>query len=200
MRHCVRSSTVLVQDCDGHLGPLDCLQSTIPSNLMMLNHPRSISLFNDPLLIGLDIPRKALHAPIVAHPQVRAHVSEHRDIVRDHEHASVEISQRIGERVHGFHVQVVGGLVEDEDVRVCQREAGECHTGLLTSGEEAHLLEACCPGYAEGAEVAAVLFVSFSREQLCAEGYRAGVQVEGIDVVLGEEADSETGVLGDEPA
>lgn len=164
---------------------------------MMLDHPRSIGLFDNSLLISLNIPRKALHTPTIAHPQVSAHVTEHSNIVRDHEHTSTEIPQRVRECVHGFYVQVIGRLVEDEDVRVGQREAGECHTRLLTSGEEGHLLEACCPGYAEGTKMAAVLFIGSTWEHLCAEGYCARVQVEGIDVVLGEEANSEAGVLGD---
>jgi len=88
------------------------------NSLMMLDHPRSIGLFNNPLLISLNIPRKALHTPTIAHPQMGAHVSEHSNIVRDHEHASTKIPQRVGERVHGFYVQVIGRLVEDEDVRV----------------------------------------------------------------------------------
>ena len=44
---------------------------------------------------------------------------------------------------------MVGRLVENEDVWVCEREAGEGDAGFLTAGEEGHFLEAGGAGYAE---------------------------------------------------
>lgn len=44
---------------------------------------------------------------------------------------------------------MVGRFVEDEDVRVCEGEAGEGDARLLAAGEEGHFLEA---GHARDAE------------------------------------------------
>lgn len=51
-----------------------------------------------------------------------------------HQHAALKVAQGEGEGVHGFDVQVIGRLVEDENVRVRQGEAGECHAGFLAPG------------------------------------------------------------------
>ncbi|KAK4893196.1 hypothetical protein LTR66_014858, partial [Elasticomyces elasticus] len=59
-----------------------------------------------------------LNSAMVTHPEAVAHALQHRDIVADHQHAALEILQRERQGVHGFDVQVVGRLVEDEDVRV----------------------------------------------------------------------------------
>lgn len=67
----------------------------------------------------------------------------------NHQDAALEVAQRERERVHGFDVQVVGRLVQDEDVRVREREAGERHAGFLAAGEERHFLEAGHARYAE---------------------------------------------------
>ncbi len=89
----------------------------------------------------------------------------------DHQHAALEVAQGEGERVHGFDVEVVGRFVQDEDVRVREREAGEGHAGLLAAGEQGHSLQAGRAGDAEGAEVAAVFLVGFAVVIFRHEGY-----------------------------
>ncbi len=89
-------------------------------------------------------------------------------------------------------------FVQHQDVRVCETEAGERDAGFLAAGEERHFLQAGHAGDAEGAEVAAVFFVLFAGEIFRHEADGAGVHVEGVDVVLGEEADAEAWVLADE--
>lgn len=83
-------------------------------------------------------------------------------------------------------------------MRVCETEAGERDAGFLAAGEERHFLQARHAGDAKGAEVAAVFFVLFAGEVFRHEADGAGVHVEGVDVVLGEEADAEAWVLADE--
>ena len=51
---------------------------------------------------------------------------------------------------------------------------------------------------AKGAELAAVFLVGTARVGAGHERDGAGGEVEGVDVVLGEETDAEAGVLGDE--
>ena len=117
----------------------------------------------------------------------------------DHEHASLERPERGRQGVHGLDVEVVGRLVQDEDVRVRQAQARERDAGLLAAGQEGHLLQARRARDAEGAQVAAVLLVLLARVVLRHEGDGAGVHVQGVDVVLGEEADAQARVLGYQP-
>lgn len=116
----------------------------------------------------------------------------------DHEDAALERPERARQRIHGLDVQMVGRFVEDEDMRVRQTEARERDAGFLAAGQEGHFLQAGGAGDAEGAEVAAVLLVLLARVGFGHEANSAGGHVEGVDVVLGEEADAEAGVLGDE--
>ncbi len=80
-------------------------------------------------------------------------------------------------------------------MRVRETEAGERDARFLAAGQEFHFLQAGHAGDAEGAEVTAVLFVLFARVVFGHEADGAGVHVEGVDVVLGEEADAQARVL-----
>ena len=117
----------------------------------------------------------------------------------DHQHAPLERPERAGQGVHGLDVEVVGRLVQDEDMRVRQAQTRKRDAGFLAAGQEGHFLQARRAGDAKGAEVAAVLLVLLARVGFGHEGDGAGGHVEGVDVVLGEEADAQAGVLGDEP-
>ena len=156
---------------------------------------RLTRLRHDPLLVRLDVPRERLHAAIVTHPQARAHVLQHGHVVTDHEDASLELFQRAREGVHGLDVEVVRRFVQDEYVRVRQAQAGKRHAGLLAPGQQGHFLQAGGARDAEGAQVASVLLVLFAGVVLRHEADGAGVHVQGVDVVLGEETDPEPGVL-----
>jgi len=99
----------------------------LPLLMTLLNHPAIPSLLQNPFLVRLDVPRKRFHRSVIAHPQVSAHVRQHRDVVRHHEHASPKLSQCVAERVHRLNVQVVRRLVQHEDVWILQAEAGKGH-------------------------------------------------------------------------
>ena len=79
-----------------------------------------------------------------------------------------------------------------------ETETGERDARFLTAGQEGHFLQAGGAGDAEGAEVTAVFLVGFAVVVLRHEGHGGGVHVEGVDVVLGEEADAQARVLTDE--
>ena len=83
-------------------------------------------------------------------------------------------------------------------MRVLNRQARKRHAGFLPSGKQLHFLEAGRARDAKGAELAAVFLVGAARVGAGHEGDGAGGEVEGVDVVLGEEADAEAWVLGDE--
>ncbi len=83
-------------------------------------------------------------------------------------------------------------------MRIRQRQTRERDAGLLPAREQLHLLQAGHARDAESAEVATVLLVGLTGVIPRHEADGGGVHVEGVDVVLGEEADAETGVLRDE--
>lgn len=147
-------------------------------------------LRHDPLLVRLDVPGERLHAPVIAHPQTRAHVLQHGHVVTDHQHASLERLQGIRQGVHGLDVEMIRRFVQDEDMRVRQTQTGKRNAGLLASGQQGHFLQAGGARDAKGAEVATVFLVLLAGVVLRHEADGAGVHVEGVDVVLGEEADS----------
>ena len=83
-------------------------------------------------------------------------------------------------------------------MRVRQTQTRKRDAGLLAAGQEGHFLQSRRARDAKGAQVPAVLLVLLARVIFRHEGDGAGRHVEGVDVVLGEEADAEAGVLGDE--
>ena len=169
-----------------------------PPSFLRLDHPSLIRLRHDALLISLDIPRKRLHAPPITHPQTRAHILQHGHVMTNHQHATLERPQRARQSIHGLNVKMIGRFVQNEDMRVRQTQTRKRNAGLLTAGQEGHFLQPRRARNAKGAEVPSVLLVLLARVILRHESDGADGHVEGVDVVLGEEADAEAGVLGDE--
>ena len=93
---------------------------------------------------------------------------------------------------------MIGRFVQDEDMRVRQTQTRKRDAGLLAAGQEGHFLQSRRARDAKGAQVPAVLLVLLARVVFRHEGDGADGHVEGVDVVLGEEADAQAGVLGDE--
>lgn len=50
----------------------------------------------------------------------------------DEHHAALELVDGLGQRVDGLDVQVIGGLVQEQHVRVLPGQPGEAHAALLT--------------------------------------------------------------------
>ena len=125
------------------------LNTLLTLTLMRRHNPLLIRLRHNPLLVSPHIPRELLHRPIIAHPQTITYRLQHSNIVTHHQDTALELVQGEGEGVHSFNVEVVGRLVEDEDVWVREGEAGECDAGFLAAGKEFHFLEAGHTGDAE---------------------------------------------------
>lgn len=53
------------------------------------------------------------------------------EVVADEHHAPFKLVDGLGERVDGLDVQVIGGLVEEQHVRVLPGQPGEAHAALL---------------------------------------------------------------------
>ena len=56
-------------------------------------------------------------------------------VVGDHDRAAGERQQRVLERAQRVHVEVVGGLVEQQQVAAAAQQLGEVHAVALAAGE-----------------------------------------------------------------
>ena len=67
--------------------------------------------------------------------------------MRDQHHRAVELLQRFGQRLAHVEVEVVGRLVEQQQVGALQHDQREHEARLLAAGKRAHRLRrACSPG------------------------------------------------------
>lgn len=53
------------------------------------------------------------------------------EVMADKHHSSLKLIDSICQRIYGFYVQVVGGLIQEEHVRVLPGQPGKAHTALL---------------------------------------------------------------------
>ena len=60
---------------------------------------------------------------------------EEAPVVRDDEHGAVEAGEELLEPGEAVGVEVVGGLVEEQDVGVLEQRGGQQRAGLLAAGE-----------------------------------------------------------------
>ena len=80
------------------------------------------------------------------------HLVEEIPVVgRHHERAGV-VGQGLLEGLPGEDVEVVGRLVEDQEVRFLQNELGQCQAPLLAPAQQVHLLEDVVSAEEEPAE------------------------------------------------
>ena len=97
--------------------------------------------------------------------------------------------QRVFQHLAGCHVEVVGGLVEHQEVRGAQQQLGEREPRLLAAGEHLHLLLDIVAREEEGSEVAAqARHVVGARRALELLEHRAA-GIEHLELVLRVEGD-----------
>lgn len=53
------------------------------------------------------------------------------EVMADKHHSSFKLVDSICQCIYGFYVQVVGGLIQEEHVRVLPGQPGKAHTALL---------------------------------------------------------------------
>ena len=75
----------------------------------------------------------------------------------DHQHSSFELTERVLQHLFGRDVQMVGGLVQHQQVAGAQQHQGERQASLLATAQLAHLLEHGIVAEAEIAEQGAHL-------------------------------------------
>ena len=54
-------------------------------------------------------------------------------IVRDHHHAAAEFHQRIFQRAQGFHVQIIGGFIEQQHIAALQQRLRHMQAAALAA-------------------------------------------------------------------
>mmetsp|Transcript_28339 Transcript_28339/g.72855 ORF Transcript_28339/g.72855 Transcript_28339/m.72855 type:complete len:304 (+) Transcript_28339:148-1059(+) len=132
----------------------------------------------------------AAAAPLAHHPQLLGDIGQEVLVVRHADDAALELPHRLDERVNAVHVQVVGGLVQEQHVRAGPRRLAERHAALLPTGQRADALRLPLPGHPEPPDAATHLLRGDGglRDAAVLQQVlqRALVQVELVHVVLRE--------------
>ncbi len=88
------------------------------------------------LLFVVRVPARVLEeASVLDEPDAVREVLHETAVVRDHQQGAVVVVEGRFEAFEHLHVEVVAGLVEDEEVVVLLRELQEGHAGALPAGE-----------------------------------------------------------------
>ena len=108
-------------------------------------------------------------------------------VLRRENHVAGEVDQRVVDRRDGFQIEVVGGLVEHEEVRAGEHHAGEHDAHLLAAGKHTDGLVHVIAGEEHPAEEAAHVRFQLFRRILGEPLHHVEVAaVEILAVVLGE--------------
>ena len=94
------------------------------------------------------------NVPLVEHPHPGCQSAEQLAVVAHEDHGSLVPFDRVLERLDRLDVEVVGRLVEHEQVGSREHEHGERHPGPLPAGERAGQALRLVPGKPESAKVA----------------------------------------------
>ena len=89
--------------------------------------------------IGREVALVDGHGPAGHFPDLGTDVIQEIAVVADHHHrAGISLEVRF-QPLHGGKVQVVGGLVQDQDVRLFQQELGDAQPRQLAAGQHPHV-------------------------------------------------------------
>eukprot|EP00959_Pyramimonas_sp_CCMP1952_P172083 3595579-Pyramimonas_sp.AAC.1 len=99
----------------------------VPNSRVLYNLP--INSLREAQLVDSDLP-----VP-VAHPQLAVGARDEARVVADQHHPPLEGVQAVDERLHALHVEVVGGLVQNHDVRGLRRVSKTAHRHVSKTGQ-----------------------------------------------------------------
>eukprot|EP00754_Rhynchopus_humris_P018043 Rhum_TRINITY_DN14590_c23_g4::Rhum_TRINITY_DN14590_c23_g4_i1::g.101993::m.101993 len=105
------------------------------------------------LTVVLQVAVELHHVRVLHHPQLRFERLDQTRVVSDHEDAAGELVQRVGEGLDRLHVEMVGGLVEEQHVRHGRADARKGDADLLSAGQRGDLLEVRLALQSEGTEL-----------------------------------------------
>mmetsp|Transcript_108599 Transcript_108599/g.187827 ORF Transcript_108599/g.187827 Transcript_108599/m.187827 type:complete len:236 (+) Transcript_108599:536-1243(+) len=75
------------------------------------------------------------------HPNFIDCLLDQTSIMGDQKHPPLKLVDGLSQCLNRLHVQVICGLVKQQNVGRANRNSGKCHTGLLSSRQVAHLLQ-----------------------------------------------------------
>ena len=168
------------------------------------NRP-NLSLANK-ILVLLELSVKANDGLVADGPQLLAHATDEELVVGDHNHAALELVQRVRQRLDRLcalyslsaltNIEMVGGLIQHQNVRPRVRDHGEGHARLLASTQRLHrpLRHVCASihriastlRYAEASELAAQLRNLLRGVVVLHDLQRRLCEIELIEMMLGE--------------
>ena len=132
-----------------------------------------------------------------------AHSVEEETVVSDHQQSLVATAEESLEPFNHFKVEVVGGLVKDKKVWLCDENIGKSHTFLLASAQFAHrLLEVSYLQFCEDLlcfqhfrlPFSPVVFLLYSGAEACVKNALVGIEIRRLHEVSHAKALSENDV------
>ena len=108
-------------------------------------------------------------------------------VVADEEQRAVVVGERLGQHVARFHVEMVRGLVQHQEVRAREQELGEREPRLLAAREHGDLLVDLVAREQERAEDAAQARHVVGERVVLELAQDRAARVERVDLVLGVE-------------
>ena len=122
-------------------------------------------VFARPFLVIVEPALEELHASVGdEHPLVRRR-GEQVAIVRDDDEAAFEIDQCLRERLAHLDVEMVRGLVEEQQVGTLPHDEGEGETRLLAARKARYLLRHLVAAEIEAAEIVAEELLALARRE-----------------------------------
>ncbi len=109
-------------------------------------------------------------------------------IVRHHQYRTTELLQSHGQRQAHFQVQVVGGFVEQQQVRSVPGDQCQGQTRFFATGEIQYRLIDARTTEVKATEEVAQGLLTLGRRQTLQVQQRAGLGIEGVQLMLGKVA------------
>mmetsp|Transcript_10863 Transcript_10863/g.47048 ORF Transcript_10863/g.47048 Transcript_10863/m.47048 type:complete len:268 (-) Transcript_10863:1681-2484(-) len=96
-------------------------------------------LLDELVPVVVEVACELVHPALVHYPDLALLVVQNLaadvGVVGDEDDAALKLVQGVAEGVDGLHVEVVGGLVHEENVGIAEMDSGEHHASLLASRE-----------------------------------------------------------------
>lgn len=151
----------------------------------------------DHLLVVLDGALEFGDGVVVTDPEMGGDTVDETLVVRNQHHTAGEALHGVDQCVHGFHIEMIGRFIQNEEVGVQQTHAGKGNAGLLTSRQGADFLQPNHTRDAEATQVSAILLLRLAGEPCRHVADGSVVEVQLVDVMLGEEGEAKSSVAMD---
>ena len=110
-------------------------------------------------MIGVVVAFDDAHPAVFQNQQVIGHLIDEIAVVADEEHGAVEGGQGPLQGIAGPKIEVVGGLVEHQEVGLCGSQPGQGHAAALAPAEAGHRLQLTVAAQSESRQQVAPLLL-----------------------------------------